>query len=740
VQFASSIPLWLAVLIAVACAGLGLFAYRRPLVPLSRAQRIILGSLRSLALAALVFFLCRPVVLMPPAVSSGVIVPILVDVSRSMRIADADGQTRLARAVAIVEKELAPALSPRFTPEIHAVGEGIVPASLPALAPDARRSDLSGALTAVAERYRGRRTTGIVLISDGADTTGGEPDAEGLAGPPVFTIGVGSAQGLPDREILGIVAGDPRLDQSSVDLHVTAATTGFGRAPFQLRVLGNGRLIESRSVVPAADRSPIDEVFTVSPDPLTPTVYSAEIAQNAGEAIVENNSRTVLVNPAGRKRRILALEGGPGFEHSFLTRALSIDPGLELDSVVRKGKNERGEETFLVQAGAGRAPALTSGFPATREALFFYDAVLIANIEGDVFTRNQLSQVADFVSLRGGGLMVLGGRSFAQRGLIGSPLEDVLPVELNDRRGLRGAVRMAPASASRNSVAVTTEGETHPITRLGATPEETRKLWAALPALAASAPLGGAKPGATVLAVTSAAGGALLPVVAVQRYGRGRSMIFAGEASWRWRMMRPATDRSFEYFWRSASRWLGGSASDPVAVDVPAAAEPGDSIAITVDARDKAFAPVPDAAVDATLTLPGGQTRPLTLRHEAGSSGRFSAALGPDQVGLYRVRAEARRASTSLGSADRWFYVGGGDREFAEPRLNEAFLRRVARASGGQYVPAADAAKVVSWLSDTLPRTEPPERRDLWHRPSVFALMIALLSAEWILRRRWGLR
>ena len=46
---------------------------------------------------------------------------------------------------------------------------------------------------------------------------------------------------------------------------------------------------------------------------------------------------------------------------------------------------------------------------------------------------------ADFVAERGGGLLVLGGRSFAQRGLSGTPLEEVLPVELNDRRG--GLVR-----------------------------------------------------------------------------------------------------------------------------------------------------------------------------------------------------------------------------------------------------------------------------------------------------------
>jgi hypothetical protein len=100
----------------------------------------------------------------------------------------------------------------------------------------------------------------------------------------------------------------------------------------------------------------------------------------------------------------------------------------------------------------------------------------------------------------------------------------------------------------------------------------------------------------------------------------------------------------------------------------------------------------------------------------------------------------ARRGATRLGAADQWMFVGGADREFANPRLNEGFLRRVARNSGGRYVRAGEASKVASWLQETVPQNAAPERRDLWHEPWAFAFIIVLLSTEWILRRRWGLR
>src|SRR4029077_6881193 len=211
-------------------------------------------------------------------------------------------------------------------------------------------------------------------------------------------IGLGSPDGPRDREVLGITAGDPHLDQASVDLHVTAVSTGFGRTPFELRVLANGQVIDTRRVVPPADGSPIDEMFTVSPNPVNPTVYTAEIPKDEAELVVENNARSVLVSPAGRKRRVLIVEGAPGFEHSFMTRAWAGDAGLEIDSVTRKGKNTDGQAPCFVQAGAGRSTALTTGFPLKREQLYVYDALVIANVEGDFFTRAQLGMAADFVS------------------------------------------------------------------------------------------------------------------------------------------------------------------------------------------------------------------------------------------------------------------------------------------------------------------------------------------------------
>jgi uncharacterized membrane protein len=730
----------LALIAAAALAAAGLLFYRRSTLP--RRHRTALTVLRALALALVLALLLRPIAVAPPLAAQDVVVPVLVDVSRSMRVADADGLSRIARARAIAEFDLIPALSKKYRTPLIAVGDGAADVSIASLDARARTSDLVGGLARVRERFREQRVPGIVLLSDGADTGQADvthPTSRGDS-VPVFAIGMGSASSLHDREVLSIVAGEQRLADASIDIRVSTFSSGFGRAPYELRLLAEGKLVETRRVTPAADGSPDDVTLTVVPDPSRDIIYTAEIPAAPGETIAENNTRSVLVRAAGRKRRLLVMAGAPGFEHSFMTRAWSLDPGLEVDSVVLKGQNGEGRNTFVIQAGRDRGQSLASGFPARREDLFAYDAVIVANVEGRFFTQEQLKMMADYVSDRGGGLLVAGSRSLAQRGLIGTPLEPVLPVELDDRRGtvartsLGDIERTAP-----NHVAVTLEGATHPIMRLGASGDETRTRWAMLPALAASTPLGQPRSGASVLAVVAAPDGGVFPVVAVQKYGRGRSMIFGGEASWRWRMLAPSADRSHELFWRQAARWLSQASPDPVSVTVPDAMEPGDTAAVDVDVRDLSFTPVRDAAAVVSVSLDGSDSRVLPARRN-GAEGHLAATFTPDRQGVYRIHAEAMRGSTSVGSADRSVYVGGHDREFADPRLNEGFLRRLAADSGGQYVRATDASRVPSWLDDSARHATTPERRDVWDRAWVFILIVLLLSTEWTLRRRWGLR
>jgi hypothetical protein len=272
--------------------------------------------------------------------------------------------------------------------------------------------------------------------------------------------------------------------------------------------------------------------------------------------------------------------------------------------------------------------------------------------------------------------------------------------------------------------------------------------WAAVPPLSGAVALGALRPGAQALALVQTPDGPR-PLVAVQRYGQGRSMVFMGEASWRWRMQMPSDDRTYELFWRQAARWIAAGAPDRVSIASPSAIAPGSAAAIGVDVRSEAFAPVSDANVTLHVTLPGGASRDVHATLIDPQSGRYSAELRFDEPGIYRVTAAAQRGAAVSGTvsggavsggAERWILVGGADLEMADPRLNEQVLRRIATASGGSYLPAQEAAQLSTLLASAEPEPSAPELQELWHNVWIFAGVMMLLAAEWTLRRRWGLR
>jgi uncharacterized membrane protein len=749
VSFANPLPWWAFLLILSAAAIVSWFAYSARNLPPRR--RSVLVGLRFVTLFVLVICVMRPVARSADVDARDAVVPVLVDTSRSMGLDDADrgrvATRRIDRVRQLLTDRLLPSIGPRFHVEVLAFGETVAPVTAPQLSANARRSDLEAALTAIRDRYHGRAIAGIVLLSDGGDTSGGaERAAESL--PPIFALGVGSSTALKDREVLSVTAAEAVLDDSRVDLAVSAVSHGFGVSPIELRLLENGKVIDARRVTPAGDGAPVREVFQVSPGRGAPAVYTVQTPTLSGEIAPENNARSVLVQPPARPRRVLLVEGAPGFEHSFLKRAWSTDQGLEIDSVVKKGRNEQGADTYYIQASRSRSDALTSGYPTTREALFAYDAVVLGNIEGHQLTRAQLDATRAFVSQRGGGLLVLGARSFMRQGLADTALEEVVPLDFTDRSGpalsaVAGATDVLPASSAKatNRVALTAAGEAHPVMQLAPTPAESRKRWEAVPALASIATLGGPRPGASVLAVTTGAGGTPRALVAVQRFGEGRAMVFSGEASWRWKMLLPATDRIYETFWKQAIRWLALPAGEPIAINVAPGSAPGDTLPIRVIARTAAFEPLPNATIDVRVTAPDGKVSSIRASPEAGASGdgRYVAMFRPEQAGVFKIAADVRQGSTGAATASVSALVGGADLEMADPRVNVELLERVAAASGGRLLTDADLAALPDILRAALPAASLAVRRDLWHNGWSFAMILTLLAAEWVLRRRWGL-
>ena len=735
-QIGLSIPWWGVAAAVLAATIVAWWAYGRPPVDLTRRQRAILTALRLGVLLVVLFLLLRPLRTEPAPAGDGM-VAVLVDHSRSMAIPDAGGQPRIDVARRLVRDRLLPVLGEGFEVEVLSFGETLAAASFDALAAAASRSDLASALKGVPARLGGRALAGTVVVSDGV-VTGRRDVAEVAARSPVpvYTLGVGNPLPGPDREVTALEAGQPIGAGSIVDVTATLVSRGLGDEPFDVRLTADGRLVGVRRVRPGRDGAPVSAAFRVAPDPALASVYAVEAPPDARELVRGNNRRQILVRPPDRPRRLLLVEGSPGHEHSFLKRTWLADPGITFDAVVRKGQNDRGEQTFYVQGDPARTGALAAGYPRARAALFRYDAVVLANIEAEFFRPDQLDMTADFVAERGGGLLLFGPASLRRRGYLGSSLEPVLPAQLADRLALTDAGRDADA----DRFTPTPAGLAHPMLRLGPTVEETRRRWQDAPPLAGSVRLGPVRPGAAVLAVTASATGPERPLVVVQRYGAGRSMILAARATWRWRMLLPGDDPTYERYWGQAARWLTARALERVAVSTSGGDAPGDSLRVDVSVRDDEFRPVAGAAVHVRVSDPAGGTLLEDEAAAARTAGEYTVSTPPLSAGVHRLDVAVTREGQDLGRRRDWVLVGGADPELEDPWLNADLLRRAAEAGGGAYLDPDRLDGLADRLRAAVAAAPRTVTREVWHHSAVLMLLFALLGAEWSLRRLWGMR
>ncbi|MBL8140943.1 MAG: hypothetical protein JNM38_07545 [Acidobacteria bacterium] len=731
--FRHPLPPWALALAAAAILVLAVLTYRRARAMLPAGRVVVLMALRTSALVALVVLWMHPVRVTPDP-AAGAVVAVLVDASRSMAIADGgDGESRFTEARRRAVDDLVPLLRRTLAVEAFGFGQRVQPLEAVTQPADAA-SSLSSALDAVRTRTAGRALAGIVVVSDGAFTDSREDAARAAqAGRPIVTVPVGSPAPRRDREILDAAIGDAVVGGSTID--VTADVIGRGSvAPFDVRLLRDGVVAEVQRAVPAVDGVPVTLTFRVVPDTNRPVVLTLDVPEEPDDLVPGNARRVVVVPPSTRARQVLIVEGAPGFDHSFLKRTLELDPGVRADAVVRKGANQGGTDAYYVQASPDRAPALVTGFPTSMTTLGQYEAVVLANVALDTMPAAQVDLLTRFVSERGGGLVVLGAETLAPRGS-GGAIDPLLPVSIGNvpaRPAMRASTPLTPL--------ITPEGQAHPLMRLAGDPGASLRTWGEMPPLAAVAPLGTPHAGATVLAETTVQGGVVRPLVAVQRFGRGRTLVFGGEASWRWKMQRPAGDTAYDTFWRQAFRWVSADALPRI--DLHVGRDARGTQVVQADVRDSEFRLTSAAAPTVSVTDANGDTREVAMRTDPQRAGRFVGTLAGSAVGPARLVARVSPAGVAGADVtnDAWLSIEPDDpRELRAPWRDDRTLRSLAARSNGRFVDGdlpGDLADVFRLDAAVAPKIED----DVWHRGGVLAALIALLAAEWFLRRRWGLR
>ncbi|MEP7347127.1 MAG: glutamine amidotransferase, partial [Gemmatimonadaceae bacterium] len=577
-----------------------------------------------------------------------------------------------------------------------------------------------------------------VLLSDGADNSTSVAGELGLSeqmlalrarGVPVYTIGIGSEQMARDVEIARIDAPSTVLKDGAMAVDVIVTQRGFAGKKVSVVVEDGGRIVGTKEVTLPRDGEAVVARVRIPTSEKGARALAVRVPVQAGEMVSENNERRTLVYVRDRREKILYIEGEPRFEVKFLRRAVESDANLQLVTLLRSAKDK------FLRMSVDDSVELSSGFPRTREELFSYRAVVLGSIEASFFTVDQLRMLSDFVGVRGGGLLALGGRrALAEGGYEGTPLADVLPIDLS------GPPRDTTV-ADEVALAPTVAGLQHPAMQLAGTDSGTAVRWATMPHLTMVNRLGRAKPGATVLLEgklsDSVATRARLPVLSFERFGRGKSAVFAVQDSWLWQMAEevPVEDLSHETFWRQVLRWLVSDVPDRVEVIAPDEAGPGEGIAVRAAVSDSAFLRANGAVTQATVGAAAG----VPLEWAADRDGEYRTTVVPDGDGVQEIHVRAVVGRDTVLSEPAYVRVSTPMAEFFGAAMRPGLLRQVAEETGGKYYPVGDATQVARDIVYSASGATVIERHDLWDMPAVFMLLLTALAVEWWWRRRRGL-
>lgn len=765
-------PSWVLLLF---CAGTAFFVvsvYRRDAGRLSRRARGFLAALRLAAIGVLLFMLSQAMISIERTGLPFVV--LLLDVSGSMatedlpaesvsragaegllRDAGFDKPSRLNQGKSLLLKDngaLLRRLLENHKLRLYTVAEAasvfgpescVQPAQLDELLPRIREIAVQGdqtrlgdALRDVLNNLRGSPPSAVVLISDGITT-----DGEKLSGAarharqksvPLFTVAVGNSDPVLDLELHNVLVDDTAFVNDPITF--TYTLTGHGLAGKMTRVLlkkkNETAPLASQEVMIGEDGKPQKLELTYTPPSAGDLDVVLEAVPVKNESNVKNNSEERHVSVRDEKIRVLLADLLPRWEFRELKALLEREKTIELKTVLQDADPE------YVQEDLSALPH----FPVTREELFQYDVLIFGDVNPAYLSSSMLEHLREFVDERGRGMLFIAGPAHNPAGYRATPLETLLPIELE------GLTVPPPEAALPESFRpeLTVEGRKgSSIFRFADGERESQEVWQFLPGFFWMVEARDVKPGAIVYAThpVHMTSRGKVPLIVTQRYGNGKVVFHATDELWRWRFR--TGDSFYGRYWvhvirfLSRSKLLGKDSGAELTVDHKVY-RTGETVLLRVRFVDEKLVPPGAAGVTVIVERAGGAQEKVTLARIPEASSVFEGQMPQAATGKYHAWVAAPSFARAPPAED--FEVRPSERETRVLRTDLGEMRQAAVTTGGKmYTP-----QTTERLADDIPMGLPvpiEKNREvpLWNHWLTLCLFAALLSAEWILRKRWRL-
>jgi len=741
---------------------------------LGTGRTALLLALRIMALAAAVPMLFEPGCRYTRTPKPQRPVLFCVDTSGSMSFPDAqNGPTRIQAVWQTLSPQLE-RINDHFVPQFFTFATGLdelkAPQQLADIPADGKSTDIAGAVLK-AMSHTTRDDAAIVLISDGNDNT--SPDvveAIRAAQHPVYTVRVGSEQTEP-ANLANIAVSDVDVADDFVVGHESQVKATIKSTALPNRVVdvqmaeidASGKPISTTvSQKLVLQPTPQGQIVSLPYKPATVGVHRLAVWVDpvAGERSIVDNRQEFQGLAIDPRIKVLYIEGRARPEFRDLNRMLSRDPNIELATLLRIQK-----ERF---AASGSVDGDTfHQMPRNADEWKKFDVVLLGDLDSSFLPPIQQSAISQR-TLDGGGLVMIGGEnSFGAGTYQNTPIERALPVFVGDPNMPQDKLQFVPRLTPQGLLNPAMEGLADYFGSDG------KPAIRQLPLLRGNVVVQAAKAGAEVLLIhPDRAGPDGKPeiVLAVQRYGKGRSAAFTIDTTYLWALplYGLGQDSPYNRIWGQLIRWLAGA--DVRNRQRGAGLEGllnknvyamGESVRLRALVRDDHGDATQYAQVGIKLSQPGKPDQSLPLDPVQSHTGMYELVIPHPDKGDWTMELTATKDGKPLGHETLKFTVIPPAEEMLKIAANPQLLAAVASATGGSAYDLPEfpglidelirtdrhntGAKQVFLPFDDFPRAflmllgKDPNWPKTYDLPIQGLLVLILLTTEWILRRVWQL-
>lgn len=689
-------------------AAYSFYVYRYTIPQIQPFKKIVLVTLRVLALLILCLILFEPILNLSKKLTLEPSNFVFIDNSRSIQIDD--GTNRLSTIKKIVNDFSVNASESNLT--FYEFGNSVNPIDVDSL----DKLNFSDGATNLQDVFKTvqnseKNIASVTIVSDGVITSGSNPYYDALnLGIPVFTIGIGDTTQHTDVEIKKVLHNDIVYVETPTNIISTISNKGFSGDLITAALYEDNKFISQQTV--KLSPSGIQNItFDYSTQSSGEKKLSIQLSSLKGEFTTANNKQVFYVNVLSNKIKVLLLASSPNADITFIKNALRRDENIQVNSIVQISHNKfQNELNYNVIDSAD--VLFLIGFPSD---------ITPQELLSRVITKIKDKETPFFFTLSSG-ISINKLQSFG----------NVLPFNIIQMIG--GSKEVQPY--------LLPEQAANPIFQQ--TDKNPLNDWNNLPPVSQPNAVFSPRVESKTLAQIKMNNNVVnSPLIISSSFGGRRSIAVLAKDIWKWKLqIAPKGLDLFDSFIVNSLRWLR-TGVDQKLVRVNTSKKnysQGERIEFTGEVFDESLNPVSDAGIKIKIT---SQKNNYETDMQNIGSGLYEGSIIINETGDFKYSAEAVVNNHLLGKDEGSFNIGEIDIEMANPVMNYSLLNLMANESGGEFFFANDYSSLLNKLKELKINSSKEKivtsEIALWSDTWLLVIAVLLFSFEWFLRKRNGM-